>query len=204
MSENPNYKATLVILDDIEKHGLIQFNRECFDEQYFENFFKLQKAFNFSFAELVTNLDPLDKNYDHHSMFVIYSELSYIVSHLDMMKIFLKIIVNQSKIKGEFNDLSFEIMLKKICNKMQYSEKLKNSIMGLFLSNFQIAINTRQYLIQNTRFVIYPKNTNKVQSISIETLYDYSLQVMAIFDAMVDWSNGEKNQFQKSLILLMN
>ena len=76
---------------------------------------------------------------------------------------------------------------------MQYPEKLKNSIYGLFLGSFQNAVNTQQYLFQNnTHLVIYPKNKELTQNISIETLYDYSLQVMAIFDAMVDWSNGKK------------
>ena len=195
MSDNPNYKAVMVILDDIEKHDLIQFNNEFYDKEYFENFVTLQKSFNFSFAELVKQLDPLDKNYEYSSLFIIYSQLSYLVSHFDIMTIFFKIILNPSKIKGGFNqNLTLNDLIKKICNKMQYPEKLKNSIHGLFLGSFQDAITTKQYLLQkNNHFVIYPKNKESTKYISIETLYDYSLQLMAIFDAMIDWSNGKKN-----------
>ena len=185
----------MVILDDIEKHQLIQFNKEFYDKEYFENFVTFQKAFNFSFTELVKNLDPLEKNIEYSSLFVIYSQLSYIVSHFEIMAKFFKIIIDSSKIKGGIDqNLTLNILIKKVCNKMQYSEKLKNSIYGLFLGSFQDAINTQQYLFQkNNHFVIYPKNKELIQYISIENLYDYSLQVMAIFDAMIDWSNGTKN-----------
>jgi len=194
LSDNPNYKAVMVILDDIEKHELIQFNKEFYDEEFFDNFVTLQKAFNSSFAKMVGQLDPLSKNYENLSLFILYSELSYIVSHFDIMNTFFKIILDSSKIKGGFeHNSTLNILIKKICNKMQYPEKLKNSIYGLFLGSFQNAVNTQQYLFQNnTNLVIYPKNKELTQYISIETLYDYSLQVMAIFDAMVDWSNGKK------------
>ena len=199
MSNNPNYKATFLILNDIEKHDLIQFSKEYFDEEYFRNFLDFQKAFTFSFAEIIKKLDPLDKKYESLSMFAIYSESSYIISHLNMMKIFLKIIINTSKIKGEFNDSSlFSILIKKICNKMQYSEKLKNSVLGLFLEKFQTAIISGKYIIsKNGHLIIYPNDKLLTQNISIETLYDYSLQVMAIFDAMIDWSNGKKKSVEK-------
>jgi len=194
LSDNPNYKAVMVILDDIEKHELIQFNKEFYDEEFFDNFVTLQKAFNSSFAKMVGQLDPLSKNYENLSLFILYSELSYIVSHFDIMNTFFKIILDSSKIKGGFeHNPTLNILIKKICNKMQYPEKLKNSIYGLFLGSFQNAVNTQQYLFQNnTNLVIYPKNKELTQYISIETLYDYSLQIMAIFDAMVDWSNGKK------------
>ena len=184
----------MVILDDIEKHELIQFNKEFYDKEFFDNFVTLQKAFNSSFAKMVGQLDPLSKNYENLSLFILYSELSYIVSHFDIMNTFFKIILDSSKIKGGFeHNSTLNILIKKICNKMQYPEKLKNSIYGLFLGSFQNAVNTQQYLFQNnTNLVIYPKNKELTQYISIETLYDYSLQIMAIFDAMVDWSNGKK------------
>jgi hypothetical protein len=199
LSNNPNYKATFLILNDIEKHDLIQFTKEHFDESYFRNFLDFQKAFTFSFAEIIKKLDPLDKKYEYLSMFVIYSESSYIISHLNMMKIFLKIIINTSKIKGEFNDCSLlSALIKKICNKMQYSEKLKNSVLGLFLEQFQTAIISGQYIIsKNGYLIIYPNDKQLMQHISIETLCDYSLQVMAIFDAMTDWSNGKKKSVKK-------
>ena len=185
----------MVILDDIEKHDLIQFNNEFYDKEYFENFVTFQKAYNFSFSELVKKLDPSEKNHEYSLLFVTYSQLSYIVSHFEIMTMFFKIILDSSKIKGEFDhNQTLNILIKKICNKMQYPEKLKNSIYGLFLGSFQNAINTKQYLFQkNNHFVIYPKNKELTQNISIETLYDYSLQLMAIFDAMIDWSNGKKN-----------
>ena len=138
MSNDPNYKATLVLLDDFEVHGLIQFKKENFDEEYFKNFLEFQKAFTHSFGELVGKLDPFANGYENLIMFAIYSESCFIISHLDIMKSFLKIIINPQKIKGGFNDeTTLGMFIKKICNKMQYSEKLKNSVRGLFLEDFR-------------------------------------------------------------------
>ena len=148
MSNDPNYKDTLILLDDFEVHGLVQFNKENFDEEYFKNFLEFQKAFTHSFGELVGKLDPFANGYENLIMFAIYSELCFIVSHLDIMKIFLKIVINPQKIKGGFNDeTTLGMFIKKICNKMQYSEKLKNSVRGLFLEDFRDAITHQNYLI---------------------------------------------------------
>lgn len=192
MSNDPNYKATLVLLDDFEVHGLVQFNKENFDEEYFKNFLEFQKAFTHSFGELVGKLDPFANGYENLIMFAIYSELCFIVSHLDIMKIFLKIVINPQKIKGGFNDeTTLGMLIKKICNKMQFSEKLKNSVRGLFLEDFRDAITHQNYLIyKNANLVIYPNDEKLKKHLNLEDLYNYSLQVMAIFDAMIDWSNG--------------
>ena len=192
MNHDLNYKATLVLLDDFEAHGLVQFDKELFDEEYFKNFLEFQKAFAHSFGDLVGKLDPFDNEYENLIMFAIYSESCYIISHLDIMKIFLKIIINPQKIKGGFDDeTALGILTKKICNKMQYSQKLKNSIQGLFLEDFLDAITNQKYLIhKNANLVIYPNDEKMKKYLNLEDLYDYTLQVVAIFDAMLDWSNG--------------
>ena len=83
------------------------------------------------------------------------------------------------------------MFIKKICNKIQYSEKLKNSVRGLFLEDFRDAITHQNYLIyKNANLVIYPNDEKLKKHLNLEDLYNYSLQVMAIFDAMIDWSNG--------------
>ena len=192
VNHDPNYKATLILLDDFEAHGLVQFNKEYFDEKYFTNFLEFQKAFTHSFGNLVGTLDPFENEYENLIIFAIYSESCYIVSHLDIMKTFLKIIINPQKIKGGFNDeTALGILIKKICNKMQYSEKLKNSVRGLFLEDFRDAIVHQNYLIyKNANLVIYPNDEKLKKHLNLEDLYDCALQVMAMFDAMIDWSNG--------------
>lgn len=55
MSNDPNYKATLVLLDDFEVHGLVQFNKENFDEEYFKNFLEFQKASLIHLENLLEN-----------------------------------------------------------------------------------------------------------------------------------------------------
>jgi len=194
VSNDPNYKATLILLDDFEVHGLVQFNKENYDEKYFKNFLEFQKAFTHSFGELVGKLDPFANGYENLIMFAIYSELCFIVSHLDIMNSFLKIIINPQKIKGGFNDeTTLGMFIKKICNKMQYSEKLKNSIRGLFLVDFKNAIENQYFLIyKNGNLVIYPKDEKMKKYLNIEDLHDYSSQVIAILNAMIDWSNGQE------------
>ena len=93
------------------------------------------------------------------TVFAIYSELSYIISHLEIIKKILKAVINPRMLKGGFNsDTTLEQMIKKICNKMQYSEKLKNSIRGLFLADFRDAIVHQHYLINRKgELIIFPQ-----------------------------------------------
>ena len=201
MSNDPNYKATFVILDDFEAHGLIQFNKEYHDEEFFKNFMEFEKAFSNSIHELVSKLDTFQTEYDAMVIFTIFSELSYINSHLEVIKKFLKIVINPTKIKGGFDEnTTLNQMITKICNKMQYSEKLKNSIRGLFLVNFSNAITYQQYLIyKNADLVIYPKDAKMKKYLNIKDLTDNALQVVAILDAMLDWANGkEKSEYKKT------
>ena len=193
MSNNPNYKATIVILNDFEAHGLVQFNKEYHDEEFFQNFLEFEKSFSSSIHKLVSKLDTFQTNHDEMVVFTIFSELSYIDSHLEVIKKFLKIIINPAKLKGGFDEnTTLNQMITKICNKMQYSEKLKNSIRGLFLADFRNAIAHQQYLIyKNGDLVIYPKDAKMKKYLNIKDLTDNALQVMAILDAMLDWANGK-------------
>ncbi|NJN49982.1 MAG: hypothetical protein HC798_01160 [Polaribacter sp.] len=189
-----NYRAILVILNDIEAHGLIQFNKEYCNEDFFKNFLEFEKSFSNSIRILAIKLNAFQENNSEMVAFVIYSELSYILSHLDVINKFLKIVVNPKMLKGGFDEnTALHQMITKICNKMQYSEKLKKSIRGLFLLEFKNAISTQQYLIyKNDDLLIYPKDDTLKKHFSIRDLTDYSLQVVAILDAMIDWSNGGK------------
>ncbi len=111
---NPNYKATLVILNDIEAHELVQFNPEYADEGFFENFLEFEESFTHSFVNVIKTLDPSKRNYDDMSVFTIYSELSYIISHLDVITKILKFVINPSLMMSGFNDFTtLEQMIKK-------------------------------------------------------------------------------------------
>lgn len=204
MSHDPNYKAVFVILDDIEAHGLVQFNKEYLDEEFFKNFIDFQKAFFYSISELVNKLDTFQANYNEMVILAIYSELSYVNSNLEVIKQFLKIIVNPTMIKGGFDEnTTLNQILKRVCNKMQYPEKLKNSINGLFLIDFKNAIDNQHYLIyKNGELVIYPKDEKMKKYLNIKDLVDNALQVMIILDAMLDWSNGKTKPIDKKTEVL--
>ena len=79
-----------MILKDIESRGLVQFNKEYLDEEFFKNFIKFRKSFSHSMSELISKLDTFETKNEEMSNFIIYSELSYINSHLDAVKKFLK------------------------------------------------------------------------------------------------------------------
>jgi len=186
-----NYKATLVILNDIEKKGLYHFNAEYHDEKFFLNFIEFQKGFSSSFSEVIRKLDDFDTRREDVILFAVYSMMSFIHSHLKIFEKFLKVIIDPTKLKGGFDENTpLSQILKKTCNKMQYNPKLKNAIRGLFLANFADALSCHQYLIsKDGHLVIYPKDQEKKKQISIDELYDDSLQVRAIFDAMIDWAD---------------
>jgi len=196
-----NYKATLVILNDIEKNGLIQFNKEYADEQFFKNFMKFRKAFSHSISELISNLDTFQTKNGEMTSFMVYSEMSFINSHLDAIKKFLKIIINPIKLDEGFGkDTTLEQMIVRICKKMNYNQKLENSIRGLFLLDFKNAITHEQFIFQKSGHLIINPNNSKIQKqLDIKDLADYSSQAMEILSAMFDWSNGiTKNQEKKS------
>lgn len=191
MSLDPNYKAVLVILKDVEAHGMVQLNKEYQDEDFFQNFIEFKKAFSHSMSELVSKLDSFQTKPEEMIIFTVYSELSYINSHLEIIKKFLKTIINPKKVGGFDEDTTLEEMIKKICNNMQYSEKLINSIKGLFLADFRDAIAHQHYLLDKKgELIIYPQEERK-QTLTLKDLADKALQIMEIFDAMLDWANGK-------------
>lgn len=198
MSSDPNYKATFVILNDIELQGLIQFNKEYLDEEFFKNFIKFRESFSHSISELIRKLDTFETKNEELTNFIIYSELSYINSHLDAIKKFLKIIINPIKLEEGFGKYTtLEQMIQRICKEMNYNEKLQKSIKGLFLLDFREATTQQEFVINKTgNLVIYHKDKRK-KEINLKDLADYSSQVMEILSAMFDWSNG-KNQVEKN------
>jgi len=188
-----------MILKDIESRGLVQFNKEYLDEEFFKNFIKFRKSFSHSMAELVSKLDTFETKNEELTNFIIYSELSYINSHLDAIKKFLKIIINPIKLDEGFGkDTILEQMIERICKKMNYSDKLQNSIRGLFLLEFREATTQQQFVIEKTGdLVINHKNENKMQ-LNIKDLADYSSQAMEILAAMFDWSNNKIQEPEKN------
>ncbi len=188
-----------MILKDIESRGLVQFNKEYLDEEFFKNFIKFRKSFSHSMAELVSKLDTFETKNEELTNFIIYSELSYINSHLDAIKKFLKIIINPIKLDEGFGkDTTLEQMIERICKKMNYSDKLQNSIRGLFLLNFREATAQQQFVIEKTgNLIINHKNENKMQ-LNIKDLAEYSSQAMEILAAMFDWSNGKTQEPEKN------
>ena len=188
-----------MILKDIESRGLVQFNKEYLDEEFFKNFIKFRKSFSHSMAELVSKLDTFETKNEELTNFIIYSELSYINSHLDAIKKFLKIIINPIKLDEGFGkDTILEQMIERICKKMNYSDKLQNSIRGLFLLEFREATTQQQFVIEKTGdLVINHKNENKMQ-LNIKDLADYSSQAMEILAAMFDWSNDKIQEPEKN------
>mgnify|MGYP000167994660 CR=1 FL=1 len=182
-----------MILNDIESEGLVQFNKEYHDEEFFRNFIQFKKAFSHSMGELINKLDSFQTKQDEMNVFTTYSELSYINSHLDAIKKFLKIIINPIKLEGGFSkNTTLEQMVNRICKKMNYSEKMQNSIQGLSLIDFRNAISQQQYRINKSgEIVIYTDNKKMKRHLNIKDLADNSMQAAEILDAMLDWSNGK-------------
>jgi len=193
MNIEPNYKATTLILNDFESHEIVQFNKEYLDEEFLKNFIKFRKIFSHSISELISKLDLFETKNEEMTCFIAYSELSYINSHLDAIKKFLKIIINPIKLEEGFGkDTTLQQMIQRICNKMNYNEKLQSSIKGLFLLDFREAISQQQYIIEKTgHVVIYPKYDKMRKELDVKDLADYASQAMEILSAMFDWSNGK-------------
>ena len=198
MSFDPNYKATVVILKDIESQGLVQFNKEYLDEEFFRNFVKFRRVFSHSMSELVSKLDTFETKNEELTNFIIYSELSYINSHLDAIKKFLKIVINPIKLEEGFGKYTtLEQMIQRICKKMNYNEKLKNSIRGLFLLDFREAITQQVFVIDKTGNLVINHKDKRKKELNLKDLADCSSQAMEILSAMFDWSNGKTQESEK-------
>jgi hypothetical protein len=195
-----NYQAVLVILNDIEANGLYKFNKEYHDEEFFINFIEFEKSFTNSFEKVIQKIDAFETEKDEIVFFAVYSLMLYVNSHLQVFEKFLKIIINSAMIKGSFDeDTSLSQMIRKICNKMQYTEKLKNSIRGLFLVDFRDAIAHQKYIIKDGAITIYPKDQR--EQITLNELYDDALQVRSMFHAMLDWADATEKPKTKKAIL---
>lgn len=195
-----NYQAVLVILNDIEAKGLYKFNKEYHDEKFFINFIEFEKSFTNSFEKVIQKIDAFETEKDEIVFFTVYSLMSYVNSHLQVFEKFLKIIINSAMIKGSFDeDTQLSQMIRKICNKMQYTEKLKNSIRGLFLVDFRDAIAHQKYIIKDGAITIYPKDQR--EQITLNELYDDALQVRSMFHAMLDWADATEKPKTKKTIL---
>ncbi|MFB5624441.1 MAG: hypothetical protein ACE5RP_05965 [Nitrosopumilus sp.] len=144
-------------------------------------------------SELISKSETFQTKQEEMNMFTTYSELSYINSQLDAIKKFLKTIINPIKLDEGFGkDSTLEQMVKRICKKMNYSEKMQNAINGLFLLDFKNAIVQQQYRIHESgEMVIYPKDKKIKKHLNIKDLADNSKQAAEILDAMFDWSNGK-------------
>jgi len=187
-----------MILKDIESRGLVQFNKEYLDEEFFKNFIKFRKSFSHSMAELVSKLDTFETKNEELTNFIIYSELSYINSHLDVIKKFLKIIINPIKLDEGFGkDTTLEQMIERICKKMNYGNKLQNSIRGLFLLDFREATAQQQFVIEKTGNLIINHKDKRKKELNLKDLADCSSQAMEILSAMFDWSNGKTQELEK-------
>ena len=198
MSFDPNYKATVVILKDIESQGLVQFNKEYLDEEFFRNFIKFRRAFSHSMSELVSKLDTFETKNEELTNFIIYSELSYINSHLDAIKKFLKIVINPIKLEEGFGKYTtLEQMIQRICKKMNYNEKLKNSIRGLFLLDSREAITQQVFVIDKIGNLVINHKDKRKKELNLKDLADCSSQAMEILSAMFDWSNGKTQESEK-------
>ena len=198
MSFDPNYKATVVILKDIESQGLVQFNKEYLDEEFFRNFIKFRKAFSHSMSELVSKLDTFETKNEELTNFIIYSELSYINSHLDAIKKFLKIVINPIKLEEGFGKYTtLEQMVQRICKKMNYNEKLQNSIKGLFLLDFREATTQKVFVIDKTGNLIINHKDKRKKELNLKDLADCSSQAIEILSAMFDWSNGKTQKSEE-------
>jgi hypothetical protein len=53
-------------------------------------------------------------------------------------------------------------------------------------------------IYKNDDLVIYPKDGALKKHFNIKDLADYSLQVMTMLEAMIDWSNGGKKSVDNS------
>ena len=127
MSLDPNYKAVLVILKDVEAHGMVQLNKEYQDEDFFQNFIEFKKAFSHSMSELVSKLDTFQTKPEEMIIFTVYSELSYINSHLEIIKKFLKTIINPKKVGGFDEDTTCDDYVEPMMERVEqyYLKNLK-------------------------------------------------------------------------------
>lgn len=199
MAPDLNYKATVAILNDIESQGLVRINKEYLDEEFFKNFMEFRRSFSNSMREISSKLDTFETKNEELANFIVYSKLSYINSHLDAAKKFLKIIISPINRDENFDkDTTLEQMIEMICKKMNYGDRLQNSIRGLFLVDFREAIAQQRFVIEKTGNLVINHNDENEVKLDMEDLEDHSSQAIEILSAMIDWSNGKTQQPEKS------
>lgn len=190
MTKESSHKDTLHFMNTIDEEGLFHYNYEYIGKEFLNNFSKFTKAFGNTYSELGKKVTDFETEHDQVMIFFIYSEVSFVITNLELVKKLLKYLVNPTLLKDGFDeDTTLGQMVYKICKKLRYSDKLWDATFDLFHVDFRNAIAHQHYLISKDGITIYPNNEEKERDYSIEQLKEDSSNVQGVLEAIGEFMN---------------
>ena len=190
MTRESAHKDTLDFMNTIDEKGLFQPNPEYMDKESLDNFTKFVNAFSNTYSELGKKATSFDTEFDEVMIFFIYSEVSFVITNLELVKKLLKYLVNPKLLKDGFDeDTTLGKMIYKICKKLEYSDTLWTATFNLFHVDFRNAIAHHHYLISKDGITIYPNNEEKKRDYSIEQLKDDTSNIQGILNGLGEFVN---------------
>jgi len=203
VNQEESKEASLHFFNTIEERGLYEYNSEYYDTEFFVNFRDSMLAYRDSFAEV----DTLEKfsiaTKEQMEIFKIISFVNFINMNLEVVKKYLKVLIKNGNDGIEFDEnTTLGQIIKKTCNKIDYSEELKNATFDLFCVDFRNAIAHQHYLISEKEIVIYPKDDVKKKTYEVQDLVSLSYQVSGLYNTITEFADKKAEEKFRKLVKL--
>jgi len=187
MTKESSHKEILQLMKTVDEKGLFQINSEYVEKEFLENFQKFVKAFTNTYVELGKKATSFETEEDDVLIFFIYAEVSFVITHLELVKKLLKYLVNPSLLQNGFDEeTTLGQMVHRICKKLGFSGKSWDSTFALFHVDFRNAIAHQHYLISKDGIVLYPNKKNQ-RSYSIKELQEDASDVQGILEGLKEF-----------------
>lgn len=194
------HDSAIKLLETMDINDLVCWNRKFFNAEFFENYIKFEGDFESTFTQLGLDGITLDTEKKRQRIvFAIFTTFSYIVSHLEILNKFLRIVTCQ-KPKLQFDEnTTLPYMLDMICGKIGYNKKETKSIRDIFYTDFRNAISHHDYLISEEIMTIFPADIKKKKTIDLDGLAQINDNVKGLLAGFKDFAGDQimKKKFKR-------
>ena len=181
--------------DSIFENGLYDYNKEYYDKEFDENFRKTIHSINVSFKDIEENTKLNLSTEEQMEIFKIITFVNFINMNLETVKKYLKMMIKKGNDGIKFDEnTTLGQMIKRICDKIGYSGKTKESIFDLFCVDFRNAIAHQHYLVFKNGITIYPKESSKRKDFDQKSLGDLGMHVTGLYNAINKFGNNRGNE----------
>ena len=196
-------KAVNEFLETLVEEEIYKFNSKLFQEYFLKikNFVSSNKIITNTFEKTVDLLLKSDLPKNDRQIFIHQVGIWSFSSNLEMIKTYLKIIIDNKKIPFNENT-TYGRLLGMICDEIGYNTKLRNTIFDIFYVDFRNAIFHNNYDITMDG-ISYDKQGQTI-NLTTEELTNYIYEAKTIFDTIGNFLDKKSEELNKKAEELEN